>query len=73
MQDKSFIMMIFFSTTVGIMLALSSLIFIIYCFVYEIKNKKKIYRESIRLAIVCMIIGIIISSALLLYINKNIF
>ena len=73
MQDKNSIMIIFFNMPLGLMLSLSSLIFIIYCVWYEIKNNKKIYKEAKRLAITCMMIGFIISSILLFYINKNMF
>lgn len=62
MQNKNSIMATFFIGTIGIMLILISIIFLIYCFSYEVKNKKKIYKESKILATVCIIIGIIMSA-----------
>ena len=40
------IMITFFLGTIGAMLSLSGIIFLIYCFTYEMKNKKKLYKES---------------------------
>ena len=52
------IMVSFFVGTLGAMLSLSGVIFLIYCFSYEIKNKKKLYKESKILACLGIIIGI---------------
>ena len=43
---KNEIMATFFMATIGAMLILSSLIFLIYCFAYEVKNRKKLYKEA---------------------------
>ena len=67
MQNKNSIMATFFICTIGVMLILSGIIFLIYCFSYEVKNKKKVYKESKILAIVCIIIGIIMSILSFLY------
>lgn len=67
MQNKNSIMATFFIGTIGVMLILSGIIFLIYCFSYEVKNKKKVYKESKILAIVCIIIGIIMSILSFLY------
>ena len=53
------IMITFFIGTIGAMLSLSGIIFLIYCFTYEMKNKKKLYKESKILAGIGIIIGII--------------
>ena len=55
------IMITFFLGTIGDMLSLSGIIFLIYCFTYEMKNKKKLYKESKILAGIGIIIGIILS------------
>lgn len=73
MQNKNYIMVSFFAATIGVMLTIISMIFIIYCFVYERKNNKKVYKESKRIAMICMIIGIIIATIASLYISENIF
>lgn len=67
MQNKNSIMATFFIGTIGVMLILSGIIFLIYCFSYEVKNKKKVYNESKILAIVCIIIGIIMLTLSFLY------
>ena len=67
MQNKNSIIATFFIGTIGVMLILSGIIFLIYCFSYEVKNKKKVYKESKILAIVCIIIGIIMSILSFLY------
>lgn len=67
MQNKNSIMATFFIGTIGVMLILSGIIFLIYCFSYEVKNKKKVYKESKILAIVCIMIGIIMSTLSFLY------
>lgn len=71
MQNKNSIVATFFIGTIGVMLILSGIIFLIYCFSYEVKNKKKVYKESKIVAIICMIIGIIMTVLSFLYINKN--
>lgn len=63
----------FFIATIGSMLILCSVIFLIYCFAYEIKNRKKLYKEAKVVAVICLIIGIIMLTLALLYLNKNIF
>lgn len=67
MRNKNSIMATFFIGTIGVMLILSGIIFLIYCFSYEVKNKKKVYKESKILAIVCIVIGIIMSTLSFLY------
>ena len=67
MQNKNSIMVTFFIGTIGMMLILSGIIFLIYCFSYEIKNKKKLYKESKMIAILFIIIGIIMSVLSFLY------
>lgn len=69
MQNKNSIMMTFFIGTIGVMLMLSGIIFFIYCFSYEVKNKKKLHKESKVLAIICIIIGIIMAILSFLYFN----
>ena len=64
------IMITFFLGTIGAMLSLSGIIFLIYCFTYEMKNKKKLYKESKILA--GIIIGIIMITLSILYFYKNI-
>lgn len=71
MQNKNSIVSTFFIGTIGVMLILSGIIFLIYCFSYEVKNKKKVYKESKLVAIICIIIGIIMTVLSFLYINKN--
>lgn len=71
MQNKNSIVATFFIGTIGVMLILSGIIFLIYCFSYEVKNKKKVYKESKIVAIICIIIGIIMTVLSFLYINKN--
>lgn len=71
MQNKNSIVSTFFIGTIGVMLILSGIIFLIYCFSYEVKNKKKVYKESKIVAIICIIIGIIMTVLSFLYINKN--
>ena len=71
MQNKNSIVATFFIGTIGVMLILSGIIFLIYCFSYEVKNKKKVYKESKLVAIICIIIGIIMTVLSFLYINKN--
>lgn len=71
MQNKnSSIMATFFIGTIGVMLILSGIIFLIYCISYEIKNKKKVYKESKRLAVGGIIIGLIMVILSWLYFNK---
>ena len=62
----------FFLGTIGAMLSLSGIIFLIYCFTYEMKNKKKLYKESKILAGIGIIIGIIMITLSILYFYKNI-
>lgn len=71
MQSKNSIMTTFFIGTVGSMLILGGLIFLIYCFIYEVKNKKKLYKEAKIVAVVGIIIGILMLSLSLLYFNNN--
>lgn len=62
MQNKNSIMGVFFIGTIGIMLILSGIIFLIYCLSYEIKNKKKIHKEPKIVAVVGIIIGVLMST-----------
>lgn len=71
MQNKNSIMTTFFIGTVGGMLILGGLIFFIYCFIYEVKNKKKLYKEAKIVAIIGIIIGILMISLSLLYFNNS--
>lgn len=71
MQDKNSMMATFFIGTIGVMLILSGIIFIIYCISYEIKNKKKLYKEGKILAILGIIIGIIMVVLSALYFSKK--
>ncbi len=71
MQDKNSMMATFFIGTIGVMLILSGIIFIIYCVSYEIKNKKKLYKEGKILAILGIIIGIIMVVLSALYFSKK--
>lgn len=71
-QMKNSIMATFFMGTVGAMLILSGVIFFIYCFSYEVKNKKKLYKESKIVSAICIVIGIIMLILSVLYFNKNI-
>lgn len=71
MQNKNSIMTTFFMGTIGVMLILSGIIFLIYCFSYEVKNKKKLYKESKLIAILCIIVGIVMTILSFLYFNKN--
>lgn len=71
MQNQNSIMITFFIGTMGIMLVLSGIIFLIYCLFYEVKNKKKVYKESKLLVILCIIIGIIMAILSFLYFNQN--
>ena len=66
---KTSIMVTFLVGTIGAMLLLSGIIFLIYCLSYEIKNKKKLYKESKIMAGVGIIIGIVM---IILYFYKNI-
>ena len=66
------IMITFFLGTIGAMLSLSGIIFLIYCFTYEMKNKKILYKESKILAGIGIIIGIIMITLSILYFYKNI-
>lgn len=72
MQNKNSIMTTFFIGTIGVMLILSGIIFLIYCFSYEVKNKKKVQKESKLIATICIIIGIIMATLSFLYFNKKI-
>ena len=72
MQNKNSIMTTFFIGTVGGMLILGGLIFLIYCFIYEVKNKKKLYKEAKIVAIIGIIIGILMISLSLIYFNNSI-
>lgn len=69
---KNSIMATFFMGTVGAMLILSGVIFLIYCFSYEVKNKKKLYKEAKIVSAICIVIGIIMFILSVLYFNKNI-
>lgn len=71
MQNKNSIMTTFFMGTIGVMLILSGIIFLIYCFSYEVKNKKKLYKESKLIAILCIMVGIVMTVLSFLYFNKN--
>lgn len=71
-QMKNSIMATFFMGTVGAMLILSGVIFFIYCFSYEVKNKKKLYKEAKIVSAICIVIGIIMLILSVLYFNKNI-
>ena len=71
MQNKNAIMTTFFIGTVGGMLILGGLIFLIYCFIYEVKNKKKLYKEAKIVAIIGIIIGIVMTILSLIYFNKS--
>lgn len=71
MQNKNSIMTTFFIGTVGGMLILGGLIFFIYCFIYEVKNKKKLYKEAKIVAMIGIIIGILMISLSLLYFNNS--
>ena len=69
---KTSIMVTFIVGTIGAMLLLSGIIFLIYCLSYEIKNKKKLYKESKIMAGVGIIIGIVMIILSILYFYKNI-
>lgn len=69
---KTSIMVTFLVGTIGAMLLLSGIIFLIYCLSYEIKNKKKLYKESKIMAGVGIIIGIVMIILSILYFYKNI-
>ena len=71
MQDRNTLMAIVFIATLGVMLTISGAIFLIYCFVYEVRNKKKVYKESKRLAIFFIILGLLMTTLSLLYLNKT--
>lgn len=71
MQNKNSIMATFFMGTIGVMLILSGMIFLIYCFSYEIKNKKKMYKESKIVAVLCVVVGIIMTILSVLYFNNK--
>ncbi|MEG1408926.1 MAG: hypothetical protein RSD36_03700 [Terrisporobacter sp.] len=71
MQNKNTIMALFFIATLGTMLIICGLIFIIYCFGYEIKNKKKLYKEAKLISVLGIIIGIVMLVGSLLYLSKN--
>ena len=71
MQSKNSIMTTFFIGTIGAMLILCGLIFLIYCFIYEVKNKQKLYKEAKIVAIIGIIIGVLMISLSLLYFNIN--
>ncbi len=71
MQNKNSIMATFFMGTIGVMLILSGMIFLIYCFSYEIKNKKKLYKESKIVAVLCVVVGIIMTILSVLYFNNK--
>ncbi|MEG0855216.1 MAG: hypothetical protein RSG52_01930 [Terrisporobacter sp.] len=71
MQNKNTIMASFFIATLGTMLIICGLIFIIYCFGYEIKNKKKLYKEAKLISVLGIIIGIVMLVGSLLYLSKN--
>ena len=68
---KNSIMATFFMGTVGALLILSGVIFLIYCFSYEIKNKKKLYKESKILAGLGIIIGIAMVFLSIMYFYKS--
>ncbi|WP_419749956.1 hypothetical protein [Terrisporobacter petrolearius] len=70
MQNKNSIMTTFFIATIGGMLILCGLIFLIYCFSYEIKHKKKLYKEAKIVAVIGIVIGILMVSLTLLYSNN---
>ncbi len=65
-------MMTFFIGTIGIMLSLSGIIFLIYCFSYEIKNKKKLYKEAKLMSVLGIIIGLIMTTLSVVYFYNNI-
>ena len=65
------IMVSFFVGTLGAMLSLSGVIFLIYCFSYEIKNKKKLYKDSKILAGLGIIIGIAMVFLSIMYFYKS--
>lgn len=69
---KTSIMVTFLVGTIGAMILLSGIIFLIYCLSYEIKNKKKLYKESKIMAGVGIIIGIVMIILSILYFYKNI-
>ncbi|WP_455539876.1 hypothetical protein [Terrisporobacter sp.] len=69
---KDMVTITFLGATIGAMFILCSIIFLIYCLVYEIKNKKKLYKEAKIVAVIALIIGIVMVSVALLYLNKNI-
>ena len=71
MQNKNSIMITFFMGTLGTMLILSGIIFLVYCFIYEVKNKKKVYKESKLVAVACIIIGVIMAAISFLYSNRK--
>ncbi len=70
MQSRNSIMATFFIGTVGIMLVLSGIIFIGYCFFYEIRNNKKLYKEGKVIAVIAIIIGTIMSILSMMNWNK---
>lgn len=70
MQNKNSIMTTFFIGTIGGMLILCGLIFLIYCLSYEIKHKKKLYKEAKIVAVIGIVIGILMVSLTLLYSNN---
>lgn len=65
-------MMTFFIGTIGTMLSLSGIIFLIYCFSYEIKNKKKLYKEAKLMSVLGIIIGLIMTTLSVVYFYNNI-
>lgn len=69
MLSKNALMACFFIATIGVMLIISGMIFVIYCFIYEVKNKKKLYKESKRWAVAAIILGIIMLVGSLLFLN----
>ena len=68
---KNEIMATFFMATIGAMLILSSLIFLIYCFAYEVKNRKKLYKEAKIVAVICFVIGLASIKVMTNFVRQN--
>ena len=71
MEDKTILTITIFAATLGAMMTLIGVIFIIYCFGYEIKNRKKVYKEAKIVAIVAIILGLLMTAGSLIFISQG--
>ena len=71
MPSETILKITMFTTTLGVMITIIGTIFILYCFGYEIKNRKKVYKDAKIVAIIAIILGLLMAGGSLMFISQG--